>query len=169
MKHNENMLSKKVVVNDLLCFVQNNLNTLSKSSICQLCKETYMPDEINKAYEELKNNVQLFDPMFDYEKSNGSRQDFLKRIFSLFESKACESLQFVSCNFNMPRMNIYRDMLSISCVMSEIKELKQLVLEQTQLFTTEFCRLSSEIYQLKQNGINKTMISKGKYQNIKRP
>lgn len=155
MKHKEKMLSKKFIINDLLCFIQNNLDVLGSSSTHQLCEETYMPDEVSKAYQELKENVQLFDSMFEFENSSASKKDFLKRIINVFESKACDSLKFASCNFNMPKMNTYRDILSVTCVLNEVKELKRMMLEQTQFLTTSFCHLSNQFEQLKQNGITK--------------
>ena len=157
MKQTEIGLSKKLVVNDLLCFVQNNLKILNQSSLRRLCEETYMPDEIKSSFQELKDNVQSLDPMFHVHLGNNtsSKAETLNAIIHCFNSKACKLIQFVSSGCNMPRMNMYRDMLSITCVLDELKELKQLVKTQTELMTAGFYRLSNELEKLKDTKENK--------------
>ena len=152
MKQNNALASKKIVVNNLLCFVQNNLRVLSPASICRLCDETYMPEEVNQAFNNLKLQVQTFDPLINVQPSDNSKLGILNAIVELFNGKVNTEVQFVSNNCNLPRMNSYRDMLSVTCVLDEIRELKQIIKEQNKHLTTAFCRLSNqfELFKLKQ-------------------
>ena len=149
MKQSESTSSKKIVVNDLLCFVQNNISTLSQLSICRLCEETYSFDEINTSFQELKDNVHVLDPLFNVYPTDDSRRETLKAIIMLFNSKACEYLQFVSTTCNMPKMRVYNDMLSATCVLDEIKELKQLVKQQTEILSAGLHQLSNDFKRFK--------------------
>ena len=155
MKSSESSSSRKVVVNDLLCFVQNNLNALSHSTICRLCEETYMPEQIFNSFEELKANVHVLDPLFNVYPSDISKSETLKAIIMLFNSKACDYLQFVSTTRDMPRMRNYHDVLSASCLLDEIKDLKQLVKQQTELLSAGLQQLSNDFKRFKKEHSDK--------------
>ena len=118
-----------------------------------------MPEDISSSFQELKENVHILDPLFNVYPTNNSKRETLKAIIMLFNSKACDYLQFVSTTLNMPKMGSYQDMLSTSCLVDEVKELKQFVQQQTEILSTGLQQLSNNFKKFAKEHGNKSRSS----------
>nr|CAB3267995.1 ZF(C2H2)-5 zinc finger protein [Phallusia mammillata] len=140
-----------MIVNDVLCFINNHMSTISDRSIRKLCMETYTPFAIGQALQELQNALAKLDKNADYSISNNTiTENCIDNIIFLLRQEPLSQVQIVSNGRHFPRFDAYSDMLQVSSLLDEMKELKHLVKDMHTQLKSEMTTVQTELLSLKQ-------------------
>ena len=144
-----------VVINDLLCFISNNLSTLSTNTLCRMCLETYSLNDILHAYSIL-NDVQtsgteteIITPALSRQLPLGEKT--LRKLMHAFQRHNFQNdnmPKFVSCGLHLPKSSTYCENAIVVPVLEEVQMLKESFIQQQQSLHNEILALRHEISQL---------------------
>ena len=149
----DNVVQNKVIINDLLCFIHNNISTLSGNTLCRMCLETYSSNDILQAYSLFKDissnngcNRDFVAPNLSNQMTSGER--ILRQILYSFEQHDLECLpKFVSHGLHLPKLSSFYDNSFILPLLQEMQDLKQSFVQKQQILYTEILALRRELAQ----------------------
>ena len=144
-----------VVINDLLCFISNNLSTLSTNTLCRMCLETYSLNDILHAYS-IFNDVrtsgtgtEIITPALSRQLPLGEKT--LRKLIRAFQRQNFQNddmPKFVSCGLHLPKSSSYCENAIVVPVLEEVQVLKESFIQQQQSLHNEILALRHEISQL---------------------
>eukprot|EP00058_Branchiostoma_floridae_P016823 XP_002602311.1 hypothetical protein BRAFLDRAFT_127318 [Branchiostoma floridae] len=144
---------KDVIINDLLCFTVNKMDTLPFDIITKLCTETYMEEEIETAKRLVFDTCK---PDERYIKRKGADKSTanMEDIQRVLHSTAPPSLPtFVSATLHLPAVNLEHVDISVcmqelQIVRQEMKLIRDCSIDSVRV-QTELVALRKEIWELK--------------------
>ena len=147
--------SNNIIINDLLCFVFNNISYHSHNTICRLCLETYSSNDILQACSVLKdvaqgsggisfNDVAYAQPL--YSETMTHEEKAIRCILLMLKQKDQSTLpKFVSNGLHLPKINGFCDNKVIQPLLTEFKELKEHLLDQLSVLKNDLFNLRKEL------------------------
>jgi len=159
-----NPQSNNIIINDLLCFVLNNISYHSTSTICRLCLETYSSNDILQACSVLKdvtqgsscnsfNDTSYSKPLFSDQMTNEEKT--IRCILYILRQQDHSTLpKFVSNGLHLPKVTGYIDSKVALPLINEIQELKEFFVEQMHSFRNDIFSLRKEIMSMRRPNQN---------------
>lgn len=144
---------KDVIINDLLCFTVNKMDTLPLDIITKLCTETYMEEEIETAKRLVFDTCKPDDRYIKRKGADKSTAN-MEDIQRVLHSTAPPSLPtFVSATLHLPAVNLEHVDISVcmqelQIVRQEMKLIRDCSIDSVRV-QTELVALRKELWELK--------------------
>lgn len=150
-KYMSGSIQYNIVINDLLCFINNNFSMLNTNTLCRICMETYSLNDILQAYSLFKDIDKGIDDRTSTPipaKKMTLGEQTLRKLVNIFQTQDIDSLpRFVSHGLHLPKGPSHYDNSFILPLLEEVQELKDSFIQKQQSLLNEILTLRHEIAQ----------------------
>ena len=146
--------ANNLIINDLLCFIHNNISSLNCNTLCRMCLETYSSNDILQACSLLNNVVHANNTHLDdapvISDQMTTEEKTIRAMLYVFRQQNISNLpKFVSHGLHLPKMTTFYDNSFLLPLLEEMQDLKQSFIEKQKLLHSEITALRQEIASMK--------------------